>query len=246
MNNIEEQNVRLEKLKLHIKYLIGISFSLICLVIILIFCEDSLFKSCISVSSTVTSIILSVIAIILSVTGERSTNEIRNKVEESVEKLEINTDKSSELTRELENTINSMNKLYENVNQRITEDIPQMKDMLDQLIHNSSKEENTCDEDKEDEEYKEENPAEHIIRFLNHINPKTKENAIQLYYYMETEGRKRPLSTDDIIGNLMKNGVDIQSAILAYGLVLGSFMTGTIDNISMNRLIQEYDNCYRK
>lgn len=127
---ILETKVKHEKLKIHFMYIISISVACICLVIIISFCEDSTFKNCISVSSTVTSIILSVIAIILSVTGERSTNEIRNKVTDSVEQLETCTEKSSNLAEELTNTMQQLNTLYENMNKRIIDQFPTISDII--------------------------------------------------------------------------------------------------------------------
>lgn len=86
-----EKEVKYKKLELHIKYIAGISFGCVCGVIVLKCCNGQTFQNCISVSSTVVSIILSVVAIILSVTGERSTNEIRNKIADVVERLSNTT-----------------------------------------------------------------------------------------------------------------------------------------------------------
>ena len=131
-----EEKLRIEKsvLKLHLKYISSISFACICLVVVFSFCEDSTFKNCISVSSTVTSIILSVIAIILSVTGERTTNEIRNKVSDSVNQLENCTNESSKLSEELSATLQQLNVLYNNMNDKIGTQIPQIQSTLNDLV----------------------------------------------------------------------------------------------------------------
>ena len=117
--DIAEDKIKCEKLKLHIRYIIFMCAACVTLVVILSFCEDTMFKNCVSVASTVTSIILSVIAIILSVTGERTTNEIRNKVSDSVGQLEACTTKSSGLAEELTATLQQLNQLYSNINEKI-------------------------------------------------------------------------------------------------------------------------------
>lgn len=63
--------------------------------------DNSVFVGQVSFASTVTSIVLSVIAIWMSITGERSTNEIKEKVSSSVDKLTETTCKSTALTDDL-------------------------------------------------------------------------------------------------------------------------------------------------
>ena len=168
---ITKEVLEKEKLSLHLKYIVGISFACICLVIILHCCQSTMFQNCISVSSTVTSIILSVVAIILSVTGERTTNEIRNKVADSVEQLEDCTEKSSQLTEELTKTIQQMNTLYSNVNDKIC-DIPEIKNALNNFVLQNK----GYGIDKED-------VVEHIVAFMNVVNPKTKSFLKQAYIF---------------------------------------------------------------
>lgn len=225
---ITKEVLEKEKLTLHIKYISGISCGCVCLVIILSFCEKEMFQNCISVSSTVTSIILSVIAIILSVTGERSTNEIRNKVSDSVNQLEECTEKSSQLTEELTNTIQHMNALYKNVNEKIVEQIPVMQETLNGLV---------LQNDKKNVK-QEENVIEHIVRFLNVINPKTKKYVKLAYEFLETEAKKNPVGMDDVLKYLMSEGASANTGNLVIGLMLGSLCTGTLtyDN-KINELI---------
>lgn len=73
----------------------------------------------VSFASTITSIILSVIAIWMSITGERSANEIRNKVSSSVASLKETTQESQNLTVELQETLNNQNEVYEKLNQKM-------------------------------------------------------------------------------------------------------------------------------
>ena len=218
-------------LKLHLKYILGISLACICLVVIFSFCEDSVFKSCISVSSTVTSIILSVIAIILSVTGERTTNEIRNKVSDSVNQLEDCTSKSSELTSELSTTLQQLNILYANMNEKIGTQIPQIQSTLNDLVLKNG--------DINNEEENKDNPIDHIVSFLNVIKPNTKNYLKKAYIYLEEKGKKHPINIGSVAQYLMDDeGAEGNTAILVVGLMLGILCTGALthDN-NMHELI---------
>lgn len=212
-------------LKLHLKYILGISFACICLVIVLSFCEDSTFKNCISVSSTVTSIILSVIAIILSVTGERTTNEIRNKVSDSVNKLEDCTNKSSELSDGLSATLQQLEALYENVNTNIKK-IPKIESTLNEVLLKNN--ENTVDSESGVED--EDNVAKHIIRFVTDVFlPNDKEYLKMAYSFLLDTNESKPISSDDIIQHLVKNGADTNTALLVIGLMFGNLCTGKMN-----------------
>ena len=77
--------------------------------------DNSVFVGQVSFASTVTSIVLSVIAIWMSITGERSTNEIKEKVSSSVDKLTETTCKSTALTDDLKRTLDNQNKKYDEI-----------------------------------------------------------------------------------------------------------------------------------
>lgn len=233
MNNVEEmitKEIKLTKLRMHLLYISGILLGCICLVVILSFCENSLFQNCLSVSSTVTSIILSVIAIILSVTGERTTNEIRNKVSDSVNQLEDCTEKSSQLTDELTKTIQQMNLLYKNMNEKIVEQLPQMQSTLNDLVLQNKGSYGGQES---------ENAVDHIVRFFEAINPNTKNLIKKAYIFFESEAKKHPITMGDVMLHLMKEGADVNTANLVIGLMLGNLCTGalTSDN-KMKELIE--------
>ena len=198
------------RLKIHIKYISGILAGCVCLLIISRLCEDSVFKSCVSVSSTVVSIILSVIAIILSVTGERATNEIRNKVSDSVKQLEECAEKSVCFNVDLDKTINKMNLLYDNMTENVIKQFPQMQTAINDLL---SEKTNT----------EEDNPVDHIVRFYNNISPKTKEYIITALRFMNEEGRKHPIQPGDIMLHLINKGADANTSNLVIGLIFGNF-----------------------
>lgn len=223
---ITKEVLEKEKLSLHLKYISVISFACICLVITLHCCQSTMFQNCISVSSTVTSIILSVVAIILSVTGERTTNEIRNKVADSVEQLEDCTEKSSQLTEELTKTLQQMNDLYANVNDKVS-DIPKIKTALDDFLF----------KDKEsNKNYNDIDSVEHITKFMNNINPKIKVYVKMAYIFWKEESSKHPIQIGDVIKYLISEGADANTANLVVGLMLGNLCTGTLDT---NKKIQD-------
>ena len=222
---ITKEALEKEKLSLHLRYISGISFACICLVIILHCCQSTMFQNCISVSSTVTSIILSVVAIILSVTGERTTNEIRNKVTDSVEQLEDCTEKSSMLTEELTKTLQQMNDLYDNVNEKVS-DIPKIKTALNDLV--SQNKGNNCDIKTTEEDV---NVIEHVACFLNNMDKNTegiKHYTKETYSFVINECKKRAVSTDELIQRMISMGADNTIATLVIGIIMGNLSTGMI------------------
>lgn len=218
-------------LQLHLKYIIGISFGCICLVIILSFCEDSVFKSCVSVASTVTSIILSVIAIILSVTGERTTNEIRNKVTDSVGQLEDCANKSSILSSELSATLQQMRALYDNMNDKIGVRIPQIQATLNDLVINNG---NTNNADTNETDIKEK-----LKKFFNSLDLTTKVSIKKAYIFLNENARDKRVGMNDIMQYLLNDGIDSNTVSLTIGILLGLTCTGAlIQKITVPELIE--------
>lgn len=229
----EKLTIERSLLKLHLKYISGISFACICLVVVLSFCEDSTFKNCISVSSTVTSIILSVIAIILSVTGERTTNEIRNKVSDSVNKLENYTNKSSELSDGLSATLQQLEALYENVNANIGR-IPKIESALNEVLLKSG--ENF--DNVENNDRNTDNVAKHIIRFVTNVFPDDKK-YLKIAYNCLLNGKKNSsISNGEIIQQMINSGADINMAAYMAGLMAGNLCTGEMNNELMEEIVK--------
>ena len=224
---IEELQRKNSLLKLHLIYISGISFACICLVIVLNFCEDSMFKNCISVSSTVASIILSVIAIILSVTGERTTNEIRNKVSDSVEKLEDCTDKSNHLSLELAETLQQLNTLYENMNDKVVTQIPEIKESINSLIqHNIVNNEDTN------------KILDNVMEYLKRISPDLRLSIkTALLFILECSDQSK-LTINDVCQYLCEKGYNSQTASLSTGFIMGCLSTKTLNSDSINKLIE--------
>lgn len=208
-------------LKLHLIYILGIAFACVCLVVILSFCEDSMFKNCISVSSTVTSIILSVIAIILSVTGERTTNEIRNKVSDSVNRLEDCTNKSSKLTNDLSTSLQQLNTLYEHIGR-----IPKIESTLNEFV-------------LKDKEIGEDNVLTNITDFINIFDSQTKQCIKDIYIYIRDKGKNNSFYMNDITKHLMSKSVSESIARFATGLVLGTLCTGIKAEHDVDKIIEQ-------
>ena len=98
---------------------LAISIALIILALTVKTSDDSVFVGQVSFASTITSIVLSVIAIWMSITGERSTNEIKEKVSNSVDKLTETTSKSTTLTNDLKMTLDSQNAKYDEIMEKM-------------------------------------------------------------------------------------------------------------------------------
>lgn len=77
--------------------------------------DDAVFVNQVSFAGTITSIILSVIAIWMSITGERSTNEIKTKVSESVDKLLKTSNESDKLVTDLSEMLSGQNESYNKI-----------------------------------------------------------------------------------------------------------------------------------
>ncbi len=93
--------------------ILGISLIVIALVIKT--SNNTAFVNNVSFASTITSIILSVIAIWMSITGERSTNEIKTKVSESVDRLLKTSRESDNLVTDLSNMLSGQNQAYNKI-----------------------------------------------------------------------------------------------------------------------------------
>ena len=236
VHEITEDRIKCEKLKLHITYIGIMAVMCVVSVIILSFCEDTMFKNCVSVASTVTSIILSVIAIILSVTGERTTNEIRNRVSDSVEQLEACAEKSEGLATELTDTLKQLNELYKNVNERILSQLPEITGALTsdcpQNDDNSSLEKDYI-----------KLKIESISVFLGVLPEKVRSNIKESLKYVKTEiyDNKKTVSLTDIAKNLVTKGVGAQEAMFATGITIGYMSAGIFNYDGLSKLIEKVE-----
>lgn len=87
-NNENKDNlIKFNKLKIHVKYIIGISIGITALVIVESGYQSDYFVDQVSFAGMISSIILSVIAIIMTIIGEAKTDNTKNKLEEVSENL---------------------------------------------------------------------------------------------------------------------------------------------------------------
>ena len=231
---ISADKMKCEKMKLHMIYICVIAIACAVLTIILSFCDNTMFKNCISVSSTVTSIILSVIAIILSVTGERTTNEIRNKVSDSVQQLEKCTNDSSALAEELTGALQQLNELYKNINEKIVDQFPNFNEILES---NSKLGEDNGESDKA---HIQKNIIS-ITNFINHLPVRTKWCAKKALMFImpEKKGVGKLFTTNDILRHLLNEGADSQLAALVTGMVIGYVSSGICNYDSLDEIVEK-------
>lgn len=106
---------KVEEAVKHRTYTIMLIISVVLMIIALtVKTSDNVeFVAQISFASTITSIILSVIAIWMSITGERSTSEIKNRVEAAADSLTKTTDASKKLSEQLESMLDDQSKKYD-------------------------------------------------------------------------------------------------------------------------------------
>ena len=83
----DKNNCKYEKIKLHIKYIMGISCAGFILLLSEAVFDSTSIGSKLAFASTLTSIVLSVLAIILSMWGETRSANINSQVESSVQAL---------------------------------------------------------------------------------------------------------------------------------------------------------------
>lgn len=85
--------------------------------------SNKVFVEQVSFASTITSIILSVIAIWMSITGERNTNEIKNKVSEAACSLTMTTTTSKEVSEKLQTMLDEQNNKYNTLIEKLEKSI---------------------------------------------------------------------------------------------------------------------------
>lgn len=100
--------------------------------------DNSIFADQVSFASTITSIILSVIAIWMSISGERQTNEIKEKVVMASDKLSETVNESQRIMNELKRTLHDQNDSYAKIIDGIKM-VGTSVDHIESLFSNSSK-----------------------------------------------------------------------------------------------------------
>ena len=113
----------------------GLVISLVLLILALTVKTASaeVFADQVSFAGTVTSIVLSVIAIWMSITGERNTNEIKEKVRDSTDRLTDTTNNSRALSEELKETLDNQNTKYDEIISKVESVINNIDGMKDSV-----------------------------------------------------------------------------------------------------------------
>lgn len=115
-HNELSERIKYEKVKLHIKYIIGMSIIISSITIILASYNNREFVNEISFASTITSIILSVIAIIMTIVGETKSENTKDKLINLSENLEDIVCKIENTTNEFENVMKSNKEMKTQLN----------------------------------------------------------------------------------------------------------------------------------
>ncbi|MCR2050834.1 hypothetical protein NSB25_26750 [Acetatifactor muris] len=134
-DNLSNTSLQHEKLKLHYRYLVIIALILLLGSVVLAAYNQNAFVSQVSFAGTITSIILSVIAIWMSISGERSTNDIRNKIAESTERLSCTTQNVETLNQKYEKTMDTQLEELKNVQEQLTKVIYSINSVGEQVSH---------------------------------------------------------------------------------------------------------------
>lgn len=119
--------IKLEKQSLHIKYIIGISITIIAVVITSSCYQKTKFVDEVSFAGTISSIILSVIAIIMTIIGETKTDNTKNKLEdignnlfkvsEDIKKSSSNLSNVTDINLRMDSLNNILKNTYDKVNE---------------------------------------------------------------------------------------------------------------------------------
>lgn len=135
------KEVKYEKMKLHIKYLIAIAIGIIGITIVAACFTNKVFVDQISFASTITSIILSVIAIIMTIVGENKSENTKDKLinlsenlESIVIKIEKTTDEFNNISvrnQKMESKIDNIGSVIENQYASISKDSAKGEDNSD-------------------------------------------------------------------------------------------------------------------
>lgn len=118
-------NSRVEEAVAHRTYVMVLIIAVALLIIALTLktASNRAFVEQVSFASTITSIILSVVAIWMSITGERNTNEIKNKVSEAANSLTQTTSTSKEVSEKLQGMLEEQSNQYNTLIEKLEKSI---------------------------------------------------------------------------------------------------------------------------
>ncbi len=231
-------NSRVEEAVAHRTYILILIIAVILLIISLTVrtADNKIFVDQVSFASTITSIILSVIAIWMSISGERTTNEIRTKVGDSVDRLIETTGESKVLAKELRSTLAIQKANYEEnskkMEQMLTE-IEQMKNAVDCL--GDSLGEFKIVPEQSQRRLTEENLRDMTVNILSSFNDRRGKEGKQLmlkgmaYLYDSTENGKQ-VKSSELVDYLRKEDASNLAEIIA-GLIMAISLNGVFTKV---------------
>jgi len=125
--------VQCEKNKLHIKYIVGIASGVSLGSLVLSGYSNTAFVSQFSFASTVTSIVLSVVAIWMSISGERATNEIKDKIIDASDRLEKTTSNVEQINSSYHQEVSDQISSLEYIQKKLDEIVGGFTDVKDEM-----------------------------------------------------------------------------------------------------------------
>ncbi len=195
------------------------------------------FVNQVSFASTITSIILSVIAIWMSISGERTTNEIRFKVSDSVERLVKATDESGHIVNELGDTLKKQNDTYELMKNQIKSmltEVHGMKstvDLLHSFVNDSYKEKTIT------------SPDNLLVVFDNTIKSmgsnKMTEDLLDAILFLFENKNDTKIPTNEMIIMLINKGIENNLLFSFMGIISVFLMNGLFQNDENYKIIKE-------
>lgn len=223
-------------------YLIALMVAIALMVIALVTktVDDSAFVEQVSFASTITSIILSVIAIWMSITGERSTNEIRMKVSETVDKLTATTNNSMALSDELRETLTSQNIKYEEIKNKMAEVISNIEGVKSSVnLMNNMLGEFESDSKAKKSSLSSEDLEKFVNNIINSFNGKSGERAKGLmrkgmtFLYDETKKKQKVLPSQ-VLEHIQEDESD-QVAVMIMGMLMVLYKNEVFEKVSKER-----------
>lgn len=248
-NNKEVDIVQHEKLRLHIRYIIGISVFLLFGGIVLATSNQNEFVSQISFGSTMTSIILSVIAIWMSISGERTTNDIKSKISYSADRLSETTEKIEILNNNHTKTLDKQLGELKDVKEQLSKIIQSVNHVEEQVSHMYNKNidsSNTSNENIMNTEQK-------IALFNNVRSWATNNEQFQEFLFctiakiiIQKNIEHRPFSFNEIMYTLNQLGIKVNyniSSINTYWGIINTLLAASVfdDNEAITQILEIID-----
>lgn len=114
-----QNELKYEKNKLHVRYLLIIAGIILCLGIVIAVGNDTGFSAQISMASTISSIILSVVAIFMSIVSENRNSSAQNYMLEASTKLSLSVSQIEDIASALNEKMKNVEKYTSNLSEKM-------------------------------------------------------------------------------------------------------------------------------